>query len=140
MTPIEALQATLAAEHAAVYVTGFLGAQASQSRQPELYETLTGLYRDHRRNRDRLSVLISGRGEEPVEADVAYAVPVGLRTVAELSDAALGVERRIVKTFGQLIENTTGVERRWALVALNASAVRQVELRGSPEMFPGSVN
>jgi len=139
MTPIEALQAALAAEHAAVYVTGFLGAQASQSRQPALYDTLTDCYRDHRRNRDRLSVLITGQGAEPVAAEVAYAVPAGLRTVAELSDAALQVERRIVKTFGQLIESTTGVERRWALVALNSAAVRQLELRGTPEMFPGSV-
>ncbi len=140
MTPIEALQAALAAEHAAVYVTGFLGAQASQSRQPGIYETLTDSYLDHRRNRDRLNVLIAGQGVEPVVAEVAYAVPASVRTAAELSDAALQVERRIVKTFGQLIESTTGAERRWALVALNAAAVRQVELQGTPEKFPGSVD
>lgn len=139
MTPLEALQAALAAEHAAVYVTGFVGAQASQSRQPELYATLSEGYRVHRRNRDRLSSLIAAQGAEPVAAEVAYAVPAGLRTAAELSDAALQVERRIVKTFGQLIESTTGAARRWALVALNAAAVRQVELGGTPEIFPGSV-
>lgn len=139
MTPLEALQAALAAEHAAVYVTGFLGAQASQSRQPALYETLTDCYREHRRNRDRLTVLVARQGAEPVPAEVAYDVPAGPLTGAELNDAALRVERRIVKTFGQLIESTTGAERRWALVALNSAAVRQLELRGTPEMFPGSV-
>lgn len=138
MTPIEALQAALAAEHAAVYVVGVLGAQASESRQPTLYATLADSYRAHRRNRDQLSVLITKNGADPVAAEVAYAVPAGLRTAAELSDAALQVERRIVTTFGQLIESTTGAERRWALVALNSAAVRQTEFRGTPEMFPGS--
>ena len=37
MTPLEAQQATLAGEHAAVYLFGVFGAQASQSRQPALY-------------------------------------------------------------------------------------------------------
>jgi len=140
MTPIEALQAALAAEHAAVYVVGVLGAQASESRQPTLYAALAGSYRDHRRSRDQLSVLIAKNGADPVAAEVAYAVPAGLRTAAQLSDAALQVERRIVKTFGQLIESTTGAERRWALVALNSAAVRQMEFRGTPEMFPGSAS
>ncbi len=138
MTPVEALQAALAAEHAAVYVVGVLGARSSPSRQPALYAALTDSYREHRRSRDQLSVLITKHGAVPVAAEVAYAVPAGLRTAAELSDAALQVERRIVKTFGQLIESTTGADRRWALVALNAAAVRQVEFRGTPEMFPGS--
>lgn len=140
MTPLEALQAALAAEHAAVYVVGVLGAQASQSRQPTLYAALADSYRDHRRSRDQLSVLIAKNGAVPVAAEVAYAVPARLRTTAELNDAALQVEHRIVKTFGQLIESTTGAERRWALVALNSAAVRQVEFRGTPEMFPGSAS
>lgn len=100
MSAPEALQAALAAEHAAVYVLGVLGARASESRQPELYAALTRSYRDHRRSRDDLTVLISTRGEEPVAAAVAYVVPDRLGTNAELSDAALQVERRIVKTFG----------------------------------------
>lgn len=140
MTPVEALQAALAAEHAAVYVVGVLGARSSQSRQPTLYAALADSYREHRRSRDQLSVLITKNGATPAAAEVAYAVPAGLRTAAELSDAALQVERRIVKTFGQLIESTTGAERRWALVALNAAAVRQVEFRGTPELFPGSAS
>lgn len=140
MTPIEALQEALAAEHAAVYVVGALGAKASESRQPAVYAALTDSYREHRRNRDRLTVLISAQGVEPVAAEVAYDVPAGLRTAAQLNDAALRVEHRIVKTFGQLIESTTGAERRWALVALNSAAVRQVEFRGTPELFPGSAS
>ncbi|MFL6159254.1 MAG: ferritin-like domain-containing protein [Marmoricola sp.] len=140
MTPTESLQAALAGEHAAVYLTGVLGAQASKSRQPALYAALLGAYRAHRRCRDQLTVLIAAHDADPVAADPAYDIPAGLGTTAELNDAALQVERRIAKTYGQLIENTTGGDRRWALVALDDAAVRQLEFRGTPEMFPGSAS
>ena len=140
MTPQDALQATLAAEHAAVYLYGVLGARASESAQPTLYGVLADAFRAHRRNRDQLDALIRARGAEPVASEVAYRLPAPLRTARELNDAALQLEHRIVKTFGQLVENTAGAERRWALVALDGSAVRQLELRGTPEMFPGSVH
>ncbi len=37
MSPVEALQTALAAEHAALYVYGSLGARTSQSRTPVLF-------------------------------------------------------------------------------------------------------
>ncbi|MCX6397713.1 MAG: DUF4439 domain-containing protein [Propionibacteriales bacterium] len=140
MTPLDALQAALAAEHAAVYLTGVLGAQTSKAEQPVLYGSLLRAYRAHRRRRDQLTVLIAGRGGVPVSAAVAYELPAALDTVSDVNDAALQLERRIATTYGQLIENTTGAERRWALVALENSAVVQLEFRGTPEMFPGSSN
>lgn len=138
MTPLDALQATLSAEHAAVYLTGVLSAQTSKSEQAKLYDSLLDAYRDHRRRRDELAAFIADRGSVPVAAEVAYALPNELANVAQLNDAALQVERRIARTYGQLIENTTGEERRWALVALESAAVAQLEFRGTPETFPGS--
>ncbi|MCW2854697.1 MAG: hypothetical protein JWR52_312 [Marmoricola sp.] len=138
MKTIDALQAALAGEHAAVYLTGVLGAQASSSRQHALYAVLVDAYREHRRRRDELTVFIHDLGAVPVASDVTYDLPAQMTTAAELNDAALQLERRIAKTYGQLVENTAGAQRRWALVALNEVAVRQVEFRGTPEMFPGS--
>lgn len=143
MTPLAALQATLAGEHAAVYLYGFLGARASQSRQSVLYARLLDAFRVHRRRRDQLSVMVAAVGADPVPSEVAYDLPSMLADpggvdVAELNNAALQVERRIARTYGQLIESTAGAERRWALVALDDSAVRQLEFRGTPEMFPGT--
>jgi hypothetical protein len=138
MTPLEAQQATLAGEHAAVYLFGVLGAQASESRQPALYARLLDAFRVHRRRRDQLTVTISAAGADPVASEVSYDVPAALATAAQLNDAALHVERRIARTYGQLVESTAGAERRWALVALDDSAVRQLEFRGTPEMFPGT--
>jgi hypothetical protein len=140
MTPLEALQDTLAAEHAAVAVYGFLGAQASQSRQPALFEALETAYRAHRKKRDQITVMISRRAATPTPAAVAYDLPTRTRTTRELTDAALLVEHRIAQTYGQLIESTADAERRWALVALNDAAISQLEFRGTPEMFPGSAS
>ena len=139
MTPLEALQDTLAAEHAAVSVYAFLSAQASQSRQRSLYDALDRAYRRHRRQRDQLTMMISRHGQVPTPAAVAYELPTLTPSTRELADAALRVEHRICQTYGQLVENTTSAERRWALVALDQAAVRQLEFRGTPEMFPGSV-
>ena len=138
MTPLEAQQATLAGEHAAVYLLSAYGAQASESRQPALYAALVTAFKVHRRRRDQLSATIVSAGADPVAAEPTYDLPVALRTAVELNDAALQVERRIARTYGQLVESTAGAERRWALVALDDSAVRQLEFRGTPEMFPGT--
>ena len=138
MSELTALQTTLAAEHAAVYLSGVLGAQTSTSEQPDLAAALLGVYRAHRRRRDQLVALLVARSAVPVAAEPAYELPGALTTTAELNDAALQMERRIAVTYGQLIENTTGAERRWALVALENTAVVQLEFRGTPEMFPGS--
>jgi hypothetical protein len=138
MTPLEAQQATLAGEHAAVYLFGVFGAQASQSRQPALYARLLDAFRVHRKRRDQLTVVIAAAGADPVAAEVSYDLPSSMETAPELNDAALQVERRIARTYGQLVESTAGAERRWALVALDDSAVRQLEFRGTPEMFPGT--
>lgn len=148
MTPLEAQQATLAAEHAAVYLYAALGAQASQSTQAALYARLLDAFRTHRKRRDQLTVTITAAGAEPVAAEPAYELPAAMTTSPdlnapdmngpEMNNAALQVERRIARTYGQLVESTAGAERRWALVALDDSAVRQLEFRGTPEMFPGT--
>lgn len=138
MTPLQALQETLAAEHAAMAVYAFLGAQTSQSGQPDLYDALETAYRIHRRLRDQLTVMVSRQGAVPTPAAAAYELPRAIRTAREKNDAALLVERRIIETYGQLVESTAGAERRWALVALDEAAVRLLEFRGTPEMFPGS--
>ncbi len=65
MTPVQALQKALAAEHAAVHLYGLLGAQSSKSQQPVLFARLEQAYEDHRAARDRLTVLVSAKGADP---------------------------------------------------------------------------
>jgi hypothetical protein len=137
MTPVEALQKALAAEHAAVHLYGMLGAQSSKSRQPAMFRRLTGAYEQHRDSRDRLTVLISAKGSDPVAAEVDYDLPGPTSTVAQIEAVARTVERRVTKTYGELVENTSGGDRRWAITALDASALRELEFGSSPGNFPG---
>ena len=53
MSTLEALQVTLAAEHAAIFVYGDAGAHTSQSAEPALFDLVSTLYRTHRARRDR---------------------------------------------------------------------------------------
>ena len=137
MTPLEAMQATLAGEHAATYVLSVLGAQTSQSSQPDLYKTIKACYRSHRSQRDRLGSMISTAGGEPVAADASYALPNDAATPAHVRQAAQQVEARCSDLYGQLVENSTGATRAWAITALAAGARREVGFGLRPTDFPG---
>jgi hypothetical protein len=138
MTPLQALQKTLAAEHAAVYVCGALGAQTSQTRSRPLFDALTAAYTAHRARRDQLVQEITARGTEPVSSAPAYELPERSDTEAEVAGAALDLERGCATTYAYLVANSRGAGRRWAIGALTESAVRELAFRGTPEMFPGA--
>ncbi len=137
MTPVEALQKTLAAEHAAVHLYGLLGAQSSKSRQPALFARLSRAYEAHRASRDRLTVLVSTKGTDPVAAQVDYDVPGRTSTAAQIEAVARTIEGRATRTYGELVANTAGDDRRWAITALDASALREVSFGVRPSNFPG---
>jgi len=137
MTPVQALQKALAAEHAAVHLYGLLGAQSSKSRQPSLFARLSVAYEVHRDSRDQLTVLISDKGIDPVAAGVDYEVPGRTTTPGQIEAVARTIERRVTRTYGELVANTSGRDRRWAITALDASAVREVSFGAAPSNFPG---
>jgi hypothetical protein len=43
----------------------------------------------------------------------------------------------VTRTYGQLVANTAGGDRRWAITALDAAAVREVAFGIAPSHFPG---
>jgi hypothetical protein len=138
MTPVEALQATLAGEHAAMYVYGVLGGQVSRTTQPALAEQVARSYAEHRRRRDRLEGLVRAHGADPVAAAPAYRLPNPAANAAQLRAAARLVEARCVTLYAQLVGNSTGADRAWAITALDAGAVRAVEYGAAPTDLPGS--
>ena len=137
MSTLETLQSTLAAEHAAVWVFGTLGAQTSQSGQPTLYALMTTSYTTHRSRRDQLIRAVRDLGVEPVASEVGYQLPNDLSTAAKLAAAALQIETRCAAVYADLVANTYADQRRWAIVALTDTAVRELSFRGRPETFPG---
>jgi hypothetical protein len=137
MTPVEALQKALAAEHAAVHLYGVLGGQSSKSRQPTLFHQLDQAYDEHRALRDRLTELVNAKGKDPVPAEVDYAVPGPTSTPAQIQAVARTIERRVTRTYGELVENTAGADRTWAITALDAGALRELRFGTPPSDFPG---
>ena len=138
MTSTDALQDALAAEHAAVYVFGVLGAQTSEFEQTTLFDNLRTAYEQHRSARDALVARIQELGVRPVAAAPAYELPNGVSTPTQVVRAALLTERRVTQTYGTLVAQTVGDDRSRAVDALNESAVRQLRFRGRPENFPGT--
>lgn len=135
---VHALQTTLAAEHAAVYVYGVLGGRTSQSATPALFAAVSSGYAAHRARRDHLVGEITDAGADPAAAEAAYDVPTGLDRPARIKATALATERSCATTYAWLVANTVADERRWAIEALNEAAVRELAFRGTPEMFPGA--
>jgi Domain of unknown function (DUF4439) len=138
VTEIDALQTTLAAEHAAVYLYGVFGARTSQSGTPDLYASLRAAYDAHRTSRDDLTGEIATAGETPVAAATAYDLPTGLDTAAGVTRAARDLERACAETYSALVAQTTGERRRWAVELLTNAAIRELDFRGTPEIFPGA--
>jgi len=138
MTYVDALRTTLAAEHAAVYVYGALGAQTSQSAEPTLYADIGSAYSEHRARRDQLVGMILDESGEPVAAEPAYDLPADLSTPDLVMRRALRLEKSCAETYAYLVANSPPEQRRWAVNALVMTAVRELAFRGTPEIFPGS--
>ena len=137
MSALHALQATLAGEHAALYVYGALGGRTSQSASPALYAALRQGYDVHRAQRDQISRSIRDLGSDPVAAAVSYEVNDPLDTAVQVRRAALALERRCAASYTSLVAQSVSEQRRRALTALTSSAVRQLAIGGQPEAFPG---
>jgi hypothetical protein len=138
MSEVDVLQQVLANEHAAVYVYGVLGARTSQSATPDLYLVLRAAHDVHRGRRDELTGQVAHEGVTPLASATAYEVPAGLETADGVTSAALELERACADVYAAAVASTTADRRSWAVGALNDAAVRELGLRGTPEMFPGA--
>ncbi len=137
MTPLEALQAALAGEHAAVYVYAVLGGRVSSSQEPGTAERLRSAYDVHRARRDHLRGVLADLDVTPAPAAAAYEVGTRSREANQLLAVARGVEERSAAVYAQLVSASTGRTRRWAIDALTDAAVRGLDLGAPPTDYPG---
>jgi hypothetical protein len=135
---LDALQTTLADEHAALYTYGVLGARTSQSATPLLYDALTAGYRRHRARRDQLRTMVEAAGGEPVPAAAAYELDGRLVESRQVQAAALDLEVTSVATLLALVAQSTDDVREWALTEATWSASWQLELGGTAQTWPGA--
>ena len=137
MTPLDALQQTLAGEHAAVYVYRALAGRVSASAQPDLAAGLATAYTTHRGRRDQLISMVREAKGDPVAADVSYELPNPSRTAVQLRAGALVTEERCAEVYAATVGSTSRGDRQWAIDALADAAVRLLGFGGVPADFPG---
>jgi hypothetical protein len=137
MTPLEALQTSLAGEHAAIYVYAVVGGRVSDSHSPTAALAVTAAYTTHRARRDQLHEMVRSLGGDPVAPEVAYDLDGPVDSVTQILAQARAIETRCAEVYGQAVASTAGVNRQWAIDALTDAGVRVLSFGGRPQAFPG---
>ncbi|GAA2440729.1 ferritin-like domain-containing protein [Streptomyces glaucus] len=130
---LDALQAALAAEHAAVYGYGVVGGRVRPERRTEA----RAAYDAHRARRDALVREVRDLGGEPVAAAAGYALPFPVPDSAAAVRLAAELEERVAGVYSDLVRAAGGERRATAAGALREAAVRAVRWRGGSVAFPG---
>ncbi|WP_141013883.1 ferritin-like domain-containing protein [Nocardioides sambongensis] len=133
---VPALQEALAAEHAAVFVLGALGARTSQSAAPTSYGLLTDAYLTHQARRDTLVEMVRAAGASPRPAEPGYQLGA-LQNAAQIERRAGQLETSCQDVYAYLVANATGAQRRYAIGALLDAAVRARSFGAAAENLPG---
>ena len=135
-TTVRALQATLAAEHAAVYVLGAAGARTSRSATPESYGRILAAYRVHQDRREAVIGFLADQDTDPAAPEPGYDLG-GLDSADGIERRARRIEAGCAATYAYLVASTTGTIRSWAIEALGDAAVREVGFGARASDLPG---
>ncbi|MGV9392308.1 ferritin-like domain-containing protein [Streptomyces olivaceus] len=130
---LDALQAALAAEHAAVYGYGVVGGRIGEERRTEARTA----YDAHRARRDSLVRAVRDRGGKPVAAAAGYALPFSVPDAAAAVRLAATLEDRVAGVYSDLVRAAEDGRRATAAEGLREAAVRAVRWRGGSVAFPG---
>lgn len=130
---MSALQTALGNEHAAVYGYGVLAVRLVGPQR----DAAKNAYDTHRARRDILIGLIEARGDKPVAAAPAYAIPFPVATAADAARLATQLEERLGASYADIVQSSSGDTRRTGVEWLTDAAVRAVRWRGSSVAFPG---
>ncbi|HEV7188345.1 MAG TPA: ferritin-like domain-containing protein [Blastococcus sp.] len=121
-----ALSDALAAEHAAVWGYGVVGAAlgANARKQAEDAEAA------HRTVRDQVSALLAGRKADVVDARGAYALPFPVLSAVDAAALGVVLEEGVAKAWVRVLDQAaTRSTRELAVAALSAAEVRAVSWR-----------
>jgi Domain of unknown function (DUF4439) len=130
---LSALQDALAAEHAAIYGYGVVGAHLSGSRQ----DAATADWVAHQVARDDLEAMLRSRGAQPVPAAVAYQLPAPVHSAHAAVSLALALEDRVAPAYLGLVALAARDVRTFGALRLRAAALRAAFWRGGTVAFPG---
>lgn len=131
---VAALQGALAAEHAAVFGYGVLGAHLAGVQR----QNADQMWNSHRARRDRLRSYVEAAGAVPVAAAPAYRLPAPVTSPHTAAQLAARLEDGVTAGYAGLAGAADPALRRYAAQAMQEATVRAVRWRGSPPTaFPG---
>jgi hypothetical protein len=130
---VPALQAALAAEDAAIFGYGVVGAHLTGSSQTAAGQDWTG----HNQARDTLTAMISGLGATPTAAQASYQLPFRVHDTASATALAAHLEDGVTRAYLALVAVSDQGLRRYGAMAMQQAAQRAAFWRGSTQPFPG---
>lgn len=130
---IAAMQAALAAEQAASYAYGVVGAHLTGSK----FKVAAADCLMHERARDSLTTMISALGAQPHPAAVAYRLPIPVTTAAQAIALATILEHQVAAAYLGLVAVPDPALRTFAATRMQDAAVRAVRWSGNSQAFPG---
>src|SRR6266702_1722680 len=130
---VSALQAALAAEHAAIFGYGVAGAHLTGSSLAAAERDWTG----HNQARDTLAAMISRRGAAPTAARAFYQLPFRVHDAASAMALAARLEDGVTRAYLGLVAVSDQRLRHFDAMAMQGAAQRAAFWRGSTQAFPG---
>jgi Domain of unknown function (DUF4439) len=130
---IAALQGALAAEHAAVYGFGVVGAYSSGAA---LAQARAG-WRAHQVARDTLEAMLTRLGATPVAASPAYELPFAVTGPASAKELASALEKGVTRAYLALVSVNDPALRTFGAKAMQISANSATAWSGITVAFPG---
>ena len=128
-----ALNDALAAEHAAVWGYGVVGAALGENARSQAEDAESA----HRAVRDQVSALLAGRKADVVDAQGAYALPFPVLSAVDAAALGVvleeGVAKAWVRVLDQAAERST---RELAVGTLSATELRAVAWREAAGKTP----
>jgi hypothetical protein len=138
MTPAErdisALQDALAAEHAAVYGYGIVGAMLSGTGGQA---TARADWIAHQEARDTLEAMLVRLGATPVAASPAYQLPFAVTDPISAAKLAVVLEDGVTRAYLAVVAVADRTLRSFGALAMQPPANRAAAWRGSTIAFPG---
>ena len=133
ITVAKALQAALAAEHAAVFGYGVVGAHGGERYAAAANHD----WNVHRAHRDQLIALLRQRKIDPVGAKPAYALPFNVDGPETAARLAAHLEDGLASAYLLLVATTDPKLRSLGARMLRDATVRGTRWGGSMAAFPG---
>jgi hypothetical protein len=138
-TAIAALQGALAAEHAAVYGYGVVGAMLAGSGPADTGQAAAARadWLAHQVARDSLEAMLIKLGATPVAASPAYALPFAVTGAKSAERLAAVIEDGVTRAYLGLVAVSDPALRSFGARAMQTSASRAAAWSGTTIAFPG---